>query len=195
MKNPYGISKSEKGIAEGSVFDVAKSQNIKLEEAIANADVVVLIDSSSSMGLMSGDKTRYEKAVEALERVQSRYRGRVLIISFSDFAKIEYGGVPSKPGGWTDLVSGLEIAQPFDGTDMEFIVISDGEPNDQEGALAIARTYTDKISTIFIGDEISDRGGLEFMNRLAGVGRGKALGKVDLDTLGSSIVGLLGDGS
>ena len=181
------IQKRETSIAEGSIFDLAKRQNKKPEEIIANADVIVLLDCSSSMECGVGNgSTRYDEAVKALEMIQQRYQGKVLLITFNAWASVQYGGLPPKPSGTTNLTHALEIASEFDDMGMKFIVVSDGQPDNQNSALSVAGTFKSEIDTIFIGRD-GDYG-LTFMNQLA---TGTAMGKVEPKLLGSSIAGLL----
>jgi Mg-chelatase subunit ChlD len=48
---------------------------------------------------------------------------------------------------------------------MRFIVISDGEPDDEKEALKVAKTFKNRIDTIFVGREGAE--GQDFLNRLA----------------------------
>lgn len=49
---------------------------------------------------------------------------------------------------------------------MRFILISDGEPDDQRQALEIATTYQNRIDVIYVGPE-NMRSGREFLQTLA----------------------------
>jgi hypothetical protein len=49
---------------------------------------------------------------------------------------------------------------------MQFFLISDGEPDDEHEALAVAATFENKINTIYVGPE-SGFMGIEFLERLA----------------------------
>jgi len=179
------IQKRNQGVAEGSIFDVSNRSGQKIEEIMADADVVVMLDISSSM---SGE--RYRRATNALETIQTRYRGRVLLVTFNNDAKLEYGGIPSSPSGGTSLTPALEIAQKFDGTEMKFIIISDGEPWDTREALEKSKEFTDPIDTVFIGND-GDRGE-QFMKDIA---TGHSMGRVDPKLLGTTLAGLIGNGS
>lgn len=93
---------------------------------------------------------------------------------FSDQVVFEPSGVPIFEGGGTDLTAGLRFIKMADVPEMRFVVISDGEPNDRQGALSIARTFLNKIDVIFIGNEL-DRSAIQFMNELARVSGGKQI--------------------
>jgi Mg-chelatase subunit ChlD len=49
---------------------------------------------------------------------------------------------------------------------MRFILISDGQPDDERTALDVAKTYKNRIDVIFVGSELSPYG-REFLERLS----------------------------
>jgi hypothetical protein len=61
----------------------------------------------------------------------------------------------------------LKFAKIGDVKGMQFILISDGEPNDEESTLTVAKSYKNHINTIFVGPEGGD--GQLFLQKLAKV--------------------------
>jgi hypothetical protein len=57
---------------------------------------------------------------------------------------------------------------------MQFVLISDGEPNNPELTLETARTYANKINTIYVGPEERPIG-RDFLSKLAIVSGGQML--------------------
>lgn len=174
----------------GSLASVSASTNKPLAETFINADVIVIIDTSGSMAGTDGTgRTRYERACDELEKVQVSMPGKIAVISFSDFVLFCPGGVPWYYGQGTDMAKALKFAKVADVPDMRFIVISDGQPDDEHAALEVAKTYTNKIDTIFIGPSGSEGEG--FLRRLAKVSGGIAAKDFSAKQLSQSIFGLL----
>ena len=73
------------------------------------------------------------------------------------------------PEGGTDLTGALELASQA--WPSEVLVISDGLPADEAGALKAAELIPGTISVLFVGSD-DDQRGLEFLRRLAAVGGG-----------------------
>jgi len=163
-------------IVKGSLSDVAKSTNTSLAESFLSADVIVLVDTSSSMENRDapGGLSRYDAACKELATLQATIPGKVAVISFSSSTVFCPNGQPFNLGGGTDLEEALKFAKIADVPDMRFIVISDGQPNSEDDTLKIARTYTNKIDTIFCGDK-DDQRGRRFLERLAKIGGGQAV--------------------
>jgi len=185
----YDITKSQKNVTKGSIFDVASTSGIKPEEVLTDADVVVMLDLSSSMShRQANGVTRFDKAKDALADIQKAFPGRCVLITFADRARMELGGVPSRPSGMTNVYAALEVAKQFDGLDTKFYLISDGEPNctSKEEIFAAAEEFTDPINCIFIGED-HDRAGQQFMSQLAALTGGKNTGRVEPALLGQTI--------
>jgi hypothetical protein len=72
--------------------------------------------------------------------------------------------------GSTDLAGALRFLRQY--RPETLVVVSDGEPNDQQAALTAAVALNCKISTVFVGDERSD--GAKFLAKLRLFGRGAA---------------------
>ncbi len=183
------LTKQSRDITKGSVFDIATNKGVKPEDVLAEADVVVMLDISSSMTDRQGDgRSRFDKAKDALADIQKAFPGRVVLISFSDNAKMELGGMPSHPAGMTNIHAALEVAKSFDGMDTKFYMISDGEPNmtPEKDIFDFAETFEDPINCIFIGED-HDFSGIAFMKKLAKLTGGVDSGRIEPHLLGDTI--------
>lgn len=154
-------------LVKGSLSDVARTSNISLAQAFLSAKAIVVIDTSYSMADNDcpGKRRRHDVACEQLFQLQRDLAGQVAVVSFSDHARFCPGGIPSQPNGGTDLAKALKFIYPADGTGVRIVVISDGEPNDSQEALAEASKFISKIDCIYIGPETSL--GRDFLRRLA----------------------------
>jgi Mg-chelatase subunit ChlD len=174
----------------GSLASQAANTGHSIAETFIGADVIVLVDTSSSMiDRDRTDKSRYERACDELAKVQALLPGKIAVLSFGDMVLFCPSGVPTQPCGMTDLTGALSFAKVADVDGMQFIVISDGEPNDEPSALLVASTYKNKIDTIFIGSE-SD-GGARFLAQLAAASGGQSIKDFSAKQLSSSVKGLL----
>lgn len=175
-------------IVRGSLNAIARDQNVGLAEAFLNADTVIIVDTSGSMGARDevpsmfgsperrsagGGLTRYQRACDELAQLQGSLEGRIAVIAFSSSTVFCPDGTPLNLGGGTDLASALEFVQVADGVVERFIVISDGWPDDAEAAIKIASTFTTRIDTIFIGPP--GDAGEAFLRRLAAACRGQSM--------------------
>lgn len=162
-------------IVTGSIADLAQKNNQSIAETFLSCDCVVLIDVSGSMNSEDGTgKTRYNRACEALKNLQASLPGKIAVVRFSDQVVFEPSGVPFFEGSGTDLAGGLQFIKMADVPEMHFVVISDGEPNDRQSALSIAKTFSNKIDVIFIGNEL-DHAAIQFMNGLAQISGGEQI--------------------
>lgn len=181
-------------ITKGSISDLMQREDVSLAESFMSCDCVVLFDVSGSMdhydnGLFAG--TRFERGLKELKEVQATMPGRFAIIQFADRVDFMPGGVPTMwiSGSGTDLTAALKYAQIADEIpDMRFIVISDGQPDNEITAKAVAARYHNRIDTIYIGDERGS--GRSFLIELANVSGGSALASV-AENLKQDIVYLL----
>ena len=86
--------------------------------------------------------------------------------------------------------SALSFVKIADLPGMKFILISDGEPDDEGETLRIAKTFTNKIDVIFVGPE-SLPFGRDFLNRLAASTGGKSVTADRAKELAASVTQLL----
>lgn len=155
-------------IVPGSLAAIAKQENKTIAESFVNADLIVIVDTSGSMSTEDsrGGKSRYEVACEELAYLQASHPGKIAVLAFSDEVQFCPSGVPIYLGGGTDMAQALRFAKIADVPGMQFILISDGQPDDEAATLAIAKTYQNKISTIYVGPE-EYPAGRDFLQRLA----------------------------
>lgn len=179
-------------IIVGSLASVAKANHQSLAETFISADVIVLIDTSSSMQNRGGEKSRYERACEELTNLQSTLPGRIAVISFASEPIFCPSGVPQPPCGMTDLAKALKFAKVADVCDMRFIVISDGEPDSEREALDVASTYQGRIDVIYIGREGGP--GQAFLQKLARAHGGKSITSENAKELAAGVTYLLSSG-
>jgi Mg-chelatase subunit ChlD len=181
----------QKTYIPGSLASQAANTGQSIAQTFVSADVIVLVDTSSSMTQSDGyeQKSRYDRACDELAKVQASLPGKIAVLSFADFTLFCPSGIPTQPCGMTDLTGALKFAKVADVDGMQFIVISDGEPNEEGSALQVASTYRNKIDTIYIGPERG--GGQRFLERLAQMSGGKAVKDFAAKQLAQNVRGLL----
>lgn len=161
-------------IVPGSLGAIARQENKSLAETFVNANLVVVIDTSGSMSDMDsrGGLRRYDVACMELAAIQNRYSGKIAVVAFASDVVFCPSGIPPFLGGNTDMAKALRFTKVADVPGMQFILISDGEPDDEQETLAVAMTYRNKISTIYVGPEERPTG-REFLEHLAAVTGGQ----------------------
>lgn len=159
---------TRRAIVAGSIADVAARNGQSLAQTFVNAECVILVDTSGSMGSADsrGGKTRYDVACEELAALQGAMPGKIAVLSFSNVTMFCPDGKPFNQSGGTDLAGALEFARVADVPGIRFIVISDGQPDNAADALNTARSYTSKIDVIYVGPETSPTG-RDFLAKLA----------------------------
>lgn len=170
------LTRNTAQVVKGSLAQVSKDKNQSIAMSFLDADCIVIVDVSSSMEETDapGGKSRYQAACDELTALQSHLPGKIAVLAFSNDCVFCPSGTPTMLGGSTDLAAALKFAKVADVDDMRFIVISDGQPNSEEDALAQAKTYQNRIDTIFVGSEISPLG-RKFLARLATASGGKTV--------------------
>jgi Mg-chelatase subunit ChlD len=152
--------------APGSIADKAKRTGQDIANVLKDIKCLCVVDVSGSMDFYdsSDGKTRYERAVDELLQLQKDHDGAIGLVSFADSAEMQlHGGLP-RPGGSTNMTEALEMAMALDGA-CTIVVISDGEPNSESTALAVAKMYFNPVHTIYVGPE--DGFGRDFLAKLA----------------------------
>lgn len=155
-------------IIQGSLGAVAQQNKTSIAESFVNANAIIIVDTSGSMDQSDArnGKTRYQVACDELANLQRTMPGKLALLSFSNDVVFCPNGIPFQFGGMTDLAKALKFAKVADlPSGMRFIVISDGEPDDEADALKVAKTFKNRIDTIFVGREGAE--GQDFLNRLA----------------------------
>jgi hypothetical protein len=162
-------------IVAGSLGAVARKNGTSIATGFMNVKAFVMVDVSGSM--MQGDagngRTRYKAACEQLEQLQNANPGEIAVGAFSNNADFCPAGVPLMQGCMTDMVAALNMMFMADNSDIRLVLISDGEPDDEKGALAIASKFKSKIDTIFVGSETGP--GRKFLKDLAAATGGIAV--------------------
>lgn len=179
-------------VVSGSLADQARANNTSIAESFLNADLVVIVDTSGSMGATDsrGGHSRYDVACTELADLQQGMPGKVAVIAFSSDTIFVPGGVPPYLGGSTNLAGALQFARVADTPGMRFVVISDGQPDDSSAALAEASKYTNRIDTIYVGPE-TDRLSRKFLEQLAKASGGQSVSADRAQELAASIQSLL----
>lgn len=161
-------------LVPGSIGAMAQQGNKSIAEIFSSlTEVIALVDVSGSMDSHDSrdGRSRYEVACEELAKLQAKLPGRIAVVAFSsDFVFVPSGQPPFLCSG-TDLAKALKFVNVADGT-VRFIVISDGQPNDPQQALKIARTFKSRIDVVYTGPE-GDRSGARFLEELATCAGGK----------------------
>jgi len=161
-------------ITVGSIADLAQKSNTSIAESFLSADVIIIVDTSGSMSAQDsrGGRSRYEVALEELAQLQKQLPGKIAVVNFSNMVEFVPGGVPIFLNGGTDLTQALEFVKIADGL-VQFIVISDGQPDDKRSALAVASRFQSKIDVVYIGPENDYAGGRRFLEQLAAASGGR----------------------
>jgi len=164
-----------KALITGSLSAVAQRDDLTLAESFLSADFMLIVDMSGSMGAHDapGGIGRYEAAEQELRRLQEENPGKVGIVCFSDTTQFCPLGIPIRLNGGTNLSGALNFVKVADGTDVRFIVISDGQPDDADKALGIARSFQSRIDCVYIGpQEPGYLDGRAFLQQLAAASGG-----------------------
>lgn len=154
-------------IIPGSLQQIASQNQTSIAETFLSCDAVIIVDTSGSMESCDSrqGKSRYEVALEELTRLQENMPGKLAVIAFSSTVEFCPSGVPTPLRGGTDLTKALKFTKVADLPGMQFILISDGQPEDEHSALQVATSYQNKIDVIYVGPEGGR--GQAFLLRLA----------------------------
>lgn len=162
-------------IAVGSVADLAQKRSESIENMFFNGvEIIVILDSSASMGRQDakGEVSRISVATNELQILQNDNPGLIGLIEFSDDVSFCPSGVPKFLRGQTDMAKALNFILPTDDCDFTFVLVSDGEPDDEEETLIVAQKFIDPIHTIYCGPKTS-RAGQKFLETLSNLTGGK----------------------
>lgn len=175
-------------IIKGSISDIAQRKNQSPAESLLGCSLLVLLDVSWSMENddARGGRTRHEVAEEELIRLQNTNEGKIALVCFSSTTQVCFDGRPVKANGGTDLAHGLSSIKMVDGTGIKILVISDGEPDNEQKALNVAKTFSSPINTLYIGPE-RERGGRAFLDKLSAQSGGKSMKSEEIGSLESGV--------
>lgn len=156
-------------IVPGSLSAVAQATGRNLAESFLSCSILILLDESGSMSTPDtpSGKTRRQAARDEVIRLQATLPGKIGLFVFSSTVVFCPTGVPLTLDAGTDLHRALEYLKPADGCGLKIIIISDGVPSQIDRCLALARTFENRIDTIFIGPEDDNEGGRAFLQQLA----------------------------
>lgn len=184
-------------IVPGSLGAVAKKTGQSIAQGFLNVKCLVMVDTSGSMSEAdAGDGlTRHEAARRQLERLQAENPGEVGVCSFSSSAEFCPGGVPNVRNSSTNMAAALKMMKMADGCGIRLVLISDGCPDDSVAALDLAKTFTSKIDTIYIGREGDS--GRKFLRQLSDATGGISITNAvsELSKLGDNVTMLIGAGA
>ena len=154
-------------VVKGSITDVTQGGDVAL--TLMDAKLVVICDRSASMeeGDAGGGKARYVVEDEVVTKLQGKYPGQIVLISFNDMAFIALDGRLPFPSGGTDMANAISMAVPLVESGLRAVLISDGEPNPstEDRIFHEAKRMNGKLDTIFVGKEHSK--GDKFLKKLA----------------------------
>ncbi len=155
-------------LVPGSLGAIAQRDGVSLAESFLNCDVLIIVDTSGSMDTRDsrGDQTRYQVALDELAALQAHQPGKCGVIAFSSDVAFCPGGQPIPYMQGTDLAKALRFAKVADVPGIRFIIISDGQPDSPQEALAEAARYQNRIDVVFVGSELSPIG-RDFLQQLA----------------------------
>lgn len=180
-------------VVKGSMQDIARQTGQSIADVFMGAKRIVAVDTSSSMeevDAKGGTMSRHDAAAFELEQVQNRFPGAVGVVSWSNDVIVCPTGVPIRQNNGTDLATALRFLKQFDGV-VDLIIISDGEPNDEVGALAEAKGFTSKIDVVYVGPDGDGGAGFRFMRQLAAAGGGQAINDPSGNDLGITVERLM----
>jgi hypothetical protein len=170
------LTKQDQSLVTGSLQDLAQRNNQSIAETFINCDVVILVDTSGSMSSSDSrnGRSRYDVACDELRALQGSLPGRIAVLSFSSDVIFCPSGVPIFLGSTTEMAKALQFAKVADTPGMRFILLSDGQPDNQEKTLSIAAGYQNRIDTIYVGPEDHPLG-RDFLQRLAKASGGQTI--------------------
>jgi len=140
-------------IVKGSILDIARGGDTAL--AMLDAKIVLICDRSSSM--LEKDafqrKARFEVEDGIVKRLQAKYPGQIVLLSFNDWATMCLDGNLPSPFGSTNMAAALERAKPLVGAGLRGVLISDGEPDSEQSVFVAATNFKGKLDVVYVGPE------------------------------------------
>jgi hypothetical protein len=153
-----------------------EQQGKSIAESFLSVDAIVMIDISVSMQAedCQNGQMRHTVACDELRRLQRQIPGKLAIVEWATNHAFCPGGAPSPPNGWSTNMAGvLAFVKQADDCGIRFILISDGEPDNEQEALDQARRFKSKIDCVYIGPEGGK--GADFMRRLSALTGGQSV--------------------
>ncbi len=172
----------------GSLANIASTSGKSIAETFIDVDAVIIVDISGSMSSFDScdnheGQTRWHVAGQELVKLQQTMPGKLAVIAFSNNSRFEPTGILPPVGvlgHGTNLAGALQFAAMLDMPGMQFVVISDGQPNNQEAAIKAAKAIKANISTVYVGP--TGGNGAAFLAKLASQsgGQNACVGAVEL---------------
>ena len=181
-----------RSIVTGSLGHIAETEGMSIAETFLGAEAVVIVDVSGSMNDTDSrdGMSRYNVALEELAALQAKLPGKIAVIAFSQYPMFCPGGVPPMLGSMTNLAEALRFSRVADVGDIRFVVISDGQPDNEAEALREAKLYKNRIDVIYVGSE-NHPYGRDFLTKLAAASGGVAVTADRVKELARSVETLL----
>lgn len=158
---------------KGSLQSIANKDKIAVAQAFINCEILACLDVSPSMTYEDcpGNQKRFKVAANEVARLQAENPGKVGLICWSDGQRFLPGGIAEMFGESTDVAGLLRYIKKADGAGIKLVIISDGEPDDDEAAISEAKKFKSKIHAIYIGPECTCKNGTQcgadFLKRLS----------------------------
>lgn len=179
----------QQSLVPGSLGAIAKRDSKSLAQVFLDADEIVLVDTSGSMGTQdsTGGMSRYDVACQELRKLQRDMQGKLAIFAFSSTCVFCPSGVPTMLKRDTNLLGALQYLSAADGV-INFTIISDGypDPGTDYEIINLVSAMQSRVNTIFAGPTEDERG-RKFMDQLAHVGRGRSYFSAQASDLSSAV--------
>lgn len=134
---------------------------------VSESQVLILDISGSMAQRISGSSDR---KIDILERVVFQLPWQNYhVLLFNSETQWWFGGGMPPPSGGTAMHLALSVAKEM--RPKTTLVVSDGEPDEDGQALAVAKQITGVINTLYIGSD-GNHEAIEFMRKLARLGCG-----------------------
>lgn len=159
-------------IAQAAETPRQTGETARVQKRLGGASdaLLILADVSSSMDEMASSRTKYDLLREALGQAR-RTAPNARLVTFASWPlEIAPGQDLPLPSGSTALDAALEYAIPL--RPRWTLVISDGQPNDPDAALAAVDRITGTVDVLYCGPD-GDVKAIAFMRRLARLGGGR----------------------
>lgn len=137
---------------------------------IPRGRTVILADVSGSMESTAwGGRTKHAVLREAINLTMQRERHELIAFAGAPQLLASANDLPA-PGGSTALHLALQSAIARDPG--RILVVSDGEPDNEQAALTVASTFAGVVDVLYIGPD-ANAAAMAFLRRLAQAGHGR----------------------
>jgi hypothetical protein len=159
-------------IARAAKSTVVDPREAKLKARFENTgdDIFLLVDISGSMLSPIGDTTmsKFDHAQIAVDDVLA-HNPKIRVVAFDSWPREVKGGKLPQPAGSTCMGDALEYVAKF--RPQKTIIVSDGLPDDEQGARDAAEKMTGRIDTIYCGPD--GHPAITFLRSLCRIGCGR----------------------